>query len=121
MVDSGGHWQGWVLPALPRGSQDRGSAWHGPLEQAPALGAHLSLYLGSNVSCTTLRPPGEKGGREGGEGLGALDKQSFSPALWDRDGTEAESCFPEGPLTSTQSQPSVLRTQGGVRPALESR
>lgn len=108
------------MPALPRGTQDRGSAWHGLLEQAPALGAHLSLYLGSNVSCTTLRPPGEKGGGEGGAGLGALHTQSFGPVLWDRDGTEADSCFPEGPLTSVQSQASVVRTQGGVRPALES-
>ena len=108
------------MPALPRGAQDRGSAWHGLLEQAHALVAHLSLCLGTNVSCTTLRPPGEKGGGERGAGLGALDTQSFGPALWDRDGTEADSCFPEGPLTSAQSQASVIRTQGGVRPALES-
>lgn len=67
-------------------------------------------------------PSGHLGRREAGsEGQAWVPwTQSFGPALWDWDGTEADSCFPEGPLTSAQSQASVIRTQGGVRPALES-
>lgn len=85
MVDSGqeGTERGWVLPGPTWGLssvQDGGSACRGPLGQTSALGAHLSLYLGSNVSCTTLIHPGGKGGGERGKGPGSLDTQSFSPA-----------------------------------------
>lgn len=84
-MDSGqeGTERGWVLPGPTWGlssMQDGGSARRGPLGQASALGAHLSLYLGSNVSCTTLIHPGGKGGGERGKGPGPLDTPSFNPA-----------------------------------------
>ena len=79
------------LGALKRAGRRCSLPW--PTWQASALGARLSLYLGSNVSCTTLMPSwgeGRRGERERPRSPGHTVIQS---SLWDWDGTEADLCF----------------------------